>query len=90
MGIENVTVQIEEPFRVLHLESLCSALASAANDLKPWDGAEISTVLWSPAQPNECLDGEDNLCSQKGEKGQYISAKGVTGSGGSHPINVNS
>ncbi|GAX81616.1 hypothetical protein CEUSTIGMA_g9044.t1 [Chlamydomonas eustigma] len=46
MGVENVTVQIEEPFRVLHLEALVSAVEQAGRELKPWIGPAVSDIIF--------------------------------------------
>ena len=72
---------------------LCSALSSAAKDLRPWDGAEISAVLWSASHSDVLKESVSKAGVQGGHQYNGLvadaSLKAIFG-GPDDPSKVNS
>ena len=46
-GVENVSVQLEEPFRTLCITSLCDAVEAAARELHTVDSSSLASLMCS-------------------------------------------
>ena len=67
---------------MLHLESLCSALAVAAKELKGWDGGALSAMLAESAAAAKAASGVTTTPPQKeqmGSKGAVNISAGLVG-----------
>ena len=44
-GVENVSVQLEEPFRTLCITALCDAVEAAARELHTVDSSNLASLM---------------------------------------------